>query len=86
MQTVRTVSHVVQIEEAVREKPEFSIGDYMRVEFGQHEGHSFWIRGVRYNHDRRCFEYLYQGFMGGWLAENQISLITPISETPDEPR
>lgn len=73
MKTVRTVTKIVERDEEVRHAPKFSIGDYMEVYYGQYEGHNFWIKDIRFNHDRGCFQYLYGGgVMGGWMAEDQI--------------
>lgn len=76
MKTVRTVTRVVEKTETIRHRPRFGLGDYMQVYYGEYENHNFWIKDIRYNHDRGCFQYLYGGgIMGGWMAEDQIVLI-----------
>lgn len=76
MKTVRTVRQVVQKNENLRCRPLYGLGDYMQVYYGEYENHHFWIKDVRYNHDRQTFEYLYGGgIMGGWMAEDQVVLI-----------
>jgi D-arabinose 1-dehydrogenase-like Zn-dependent alcohol dehydrogenase len=52
------------------DKPKHKIGDYMRVYCGSYEGHCFYIKDVRYNSERKKYEYLYG--MAGWYAENCI--------------
>lgn len=75
MKTIRTIRQVVERDERVAQRPEFQVGDYVEVYSGQNEGHHFWIKDVRFNHDVNCFEYLYGGFLGGWHRESNIILI-----------
>lgn len=84
MKTVRTVTSVVECDEDVRQKPEFAVGDYMEVYCGEYQGHHFWIKDIRYNHDSARFEYLYGGMlMGGWYPANRLELLkraTPLNK------
>lgn len=76
MKTIRTVRQVIEREEAIDRQPQFGFGDYVEVYYGRYEGHNFWIKDIRYNHDRNCYEYLYRiGFAGDWLGENQIVIV-----------
>lgn len=73
VKTVRTVTQVVERDETVKAQPEFKIGDYLEVYSGPDEGHNFWVKDVRWNHDRKTFEYLYDGvLMGGWKPEANV--------------
>lgn len=74
--TVRTVTSIVTKTEPVAEKPEFGVKDYVQVYCGQYEGHCFWIKEVRWNHDIQKFEYLYGGMlMGGWYTGGCLVLL-----------
>jgi len=79
MRTVRTVRKVVEVDEELRQKPKFSVGDYLRIYSGSYENHSFWVKegGIRYNHDIDRFEYLYGVgvVMGGWERETNLELV-----------
>lgn len=75
MKTIRTIRQVVERDEHVAQRPEFQVGDYVEVYSGQNEGHHFWIKDLRFNHDAKCFEYLYGGFLGGWHREGNIVLV-----------
>lgn len=81
MKTVRTVRKIVERDEELRQQPQFGIRDYVQIYFGQYEGHHFWIKDVRYNHDHDCFQYLYGGgVMGGWMNERQLVLVRKAEE------
>lgn len=76
MKTVRTVCQIVEREEALQQKPEFRVGDYVEVYSGRNEGHHFWVKDVRFNHDHGQFEYLYGvPLLGGWHRENNVVLV-----------
>ena len=51
-------------------KPEYKIGDYVRVYCGSYEGHCFYVKGIRYDEARQKNEYLYDPY--GWYAEGTI--------------
>lgn len=70
MKSVRTVRELREGPYVGKEKPAFKVGDYVRVYCGSAEGHCFWIKDVRYNHDLSKFEYLYE--MYGWYADGSI--------------
>ena len=73
IRTVRTQQNVIEGKYTGSKKPEYKIGDYMRVYCGSHEGHCFSIKDVRFNYDLDRFEYLYGSFLGGaWYGENMI--------------
>ncbi len=72
MKSVRTVRETREGEYTGDKKPEFKIGDCVRVYCGRNEGHTFWVKDARYNHDIGGFEYLYDGLMGGWYSERSI--------------
>jgi len=76
MKTVRTIRQVVERDEDVARRPELLLDDYVEVYSGQNEGHRFWIKDIRFNHDLDRFEYLYANpLMGGWHGENNIVLL-----------
>lgn len=76
MKTVRTIRQVVERDEELKQQPKYAVGDVMEVYSGSYEGHTFWIKDIRYNHDRQCFEYLYSDFlMGGWYTDGQLTLL-----------
>lgn len=75
MKTIRTIRQVVERDEYVSEAPQFKIGDCVEIYSGTFEGHCFWIKDVRYNHDLERFEYLYGGVMGGWYGEKNITIV-----------
>lgn len=72
MKAVRTVTKTQEEDYRGSAKPKHKIGDYMRVYCGSREGHCFYIKDIRYNHDFGKFQYLYGGLMGGWHAEGSI--------------
>jgi len=83
--TVRTVTSRIERDEAVDAAPKYAVGDYMRVYNGQYEGHRFWIKAIRYNHDIREFEYLYGvALMGGWYCANRLELLERRSTTESD--
>jgi len=76
VKTVVTITRVVERDEEVAATPKYGVGDYMEIYYGSYQNHHFWIRDVRYNHDKGCFQYLYgAGVMGGWMNEDQIVLL-----------
>lgn len=73
MKAIRTVNEIRETEYKGSEKPKYKLNQYMEVYCGSYEGHSFYIKDIRYNHDINKFEYLYDGtLMGGWYSENRI--------------
>lgn len=75
MKTIRTITQVVERDEDIRQKPKLHIGDFVEIYTGHREGHGFWIKDVRFNHDRGQFEYCYGApLLGGWHLENNLVL------------
>lgn len=76
MKTVETMRYVMERDEELKQKPEFQMGDYVEVYSGRNEGHHFWVKDVRFNHDHGQFEYLYgTPLLGGWHQENRVVLV-----------
>ena len=70
MKAVRTVREMKETTHVGSDKPKHKVGDYMRVYCGSLEGHHFWIKDVRFNHDSQKFEYLHEPW--GWRQEGTI--------------
>lgn len=78
MKTVRTVRQVIEKDEELDQKPKYKIRQYMEVYAGQLEGHQFWIKEIRFNHDYTKYEYLHlAGLYGVWHFED---MIVPVRE------
>lgn len=70
MKTVRTVRMVVEKNERLKRTPRFGKGDYLEIYSGYREGHCFYVKDMRFNHDTDSFEYLYDGMLiGDWVPE-----------------
>lgn len=76
IQTVRSQTMLVEKLELwpdYKAQPKYSVGDYLQVYSGSYEGHYFWVKARRFNHDIQKFEYLYDGtLMGGWYPEGCV--------------
>ncbi|MBA8822272.1 hypothetical protein FHW00_004638 [Ochrobactrum sp. P6BSIII] len=70
MKAIRTVVTIEEYETTPPCEPQFNVGDYCEVYCGHFEGHSFYINDVRWNEDRKAFEYLYLYFI--WLDGGSI--------------
>lgn len=89
VKTIRTVMKRVEQEEEVHQAPKFGIGDYVEVYSGDREGHNFWIKDIRYDHDHQTYEYFYGSFMSSWHVERQLVLVekakpSPVSKAPPQ--
>lgn len=77
VKTIQTVRSRVEGEANLREMPEFKVGDWVEVYYGQYEGHNFVIKDVRWDYDHpEGYQYLRGDFVdgGAWYHENQLIL------------
>jgi len=76
MKAVRyvTTTKLVESRYTGKAKPEFKVGDCLKIYCGRDEGHAFVVRGVRFNLGTEEFQYLREGIWGAeWLREPSVT-------------
>lgn len=75
MKTIELVTRLVEREETIDVEPKYAVGDLVEIYSGNHEGHCFSIKDVRYNRNMNRFEYLYDWpLYDEWHGEGFLTL------------